>query len=70
MPQPLSFADELILLAVDDDTGRMHPIPDKVLGSALGAALLFELSARGERLGQLAGLELINQALFAALRDF
>ena len=45
--QQLSFSEELILLMVDDDTGRLHPLPEKVLGSALGGAFLFELAFAG-----------------------
>ena len=47
MPQPLSFSEELILLLVDDDTGRLSPLPEKVLGSALGGAFLLELAFVG-----------------------
>ncbi len=32
---------------VDDDTGRLHPLPEKVLGSALGGAFLLELASAG-----------------------
>jgi molybdopterin-dependent oxidoreductase alpha subunit len=44
MPQQLLFSEELILLMVDDATGRLRPLPEKVLGSALGGAFLFELA--------------------------
>jgi molybdopterin-dependent oxidoreductase alpha subunit len=47
MQQHLSFSEELILLMVDDDTGRLHPLPEKVLGSALGGAFLLELAFAG-----------------------
>src|SRR5512143_2837265 len=47
MHQHLSFSEELILLMVDDDTGRLRSLPEKVLGSALGAAFLLELAFAG-----------------------
>jgi molybdopterin-dependent oxidoreductase alpha subunit len=47
MHHQLSFSEELILLMVDDDTGRLHPLPEKVLGSALGGAFLLELAFAG-----------------------
>jgi molybdopterin-dependent oxidoreductase alpha subunit len=45
--QQVSFSEELILLMVDDDTGCLRPLPEKVLGSALGGAFLFELAFAG-----------------------
>jgi molybdopterin-dependent oxidoreductase alpha subunit len=47
MNQQLSFSEELILLMVDDDTGRLRPLPEKVLASALGGAFLLELAFAG-----------------------
>jgi molybdopterin-dependent oxidoreductase alpha subunit len=47
MRQHLSFSEELMLLVVEENTGRMRPIPEKVLGSALGGALLLELAFAG-----------------------
>jgi hypothetical protein len=40
----LRFAEEILLLALDDETGRLHPLPPKALELALAGALLFELS--------------------------
>lgn len=47
MHPQLSFSEELILLMVDDDNGRLRPLPEKVVGSALGGAFLFELAFAG-----------------------
>ena len=40
----LGFAEDILLLALDDKTGRFHPLPDKALGYAVAAALLLELA--------------------------
>ncbi len=43
MNRQLSFAEELILVMMDED-GRLRPVPEKALGSAMGGAFLLELA--------------------------
>ncbi|MEN6603598.1 MAG: FdhF/YdeP family oxidoreductase [Bryobacteraceae bacterium] len=47
MSKQLSFSEELILLMVDDSTGHLRPLPEKILASALGGAFLLELAFAG-----------------------
>ena len=61
MHQPLSFSEELILLMVDD-TGRLHPSPEKVFGSALGGAFLLELAFAGRLDNDTENVFLVNAA--------
>lgn len=42
----MNFAEELILLALDPETGKFHPLPRKSLELSLGGAILLELSFR------------------------
>lgn len=62
MHQQLSFCEELILLLIDDDTGRMHPVPEKELGSALGGALLLELAFTGHLDNDLENIFIVDAA--------
>ncbi len=62
MRQQLSFSEELMLLMIDDDTGRLHPLPEKVLASALGGAWLLELSFAGRVDSDLENVFLANAA--------
>jgi len=39
----LRFAEEVLLLALDDKTGRLHPLPERALEFALAGAVLAEL---------------------------
>jgi golgi phosphoprotein 3 len=41
----LRFAEEIILLALDEKTGRLHPLPERALEFALAGAVLAELAA-------------------------
>lgn len=40
----LRFAEEILLLALDDKTGRLHALPERALEFALAGALLAELA--------------------------
>lgn len=40
----LRFAEEILLLALDDKTGRLHPLPERALEFALAGAVLAELA--------------------------
>ncbi len=42
----MTFAEELLLLALDPDTGKFHPLPRKSLELSLAGALLLELAFR------------------------
>lgn len=44
----LRFAEEILLLALDDETGRLLPLPDRALDFALAGAVLAELLFRGK----------------------
>jgi golgi phosphoprotein 3 len=41
----LRFAEEILLLALDEKTGRLHPLPERALEFALAGAVLAELAA-------------------------
>ena len=43
----LRFADELLLLLIDDKRGDLIPIPERSLGCALAGALLMDLAQEG-----------------------
>lgn len=45
--ETLSFAEELLLLVFDDDTGRARPLPEKGLACAMAGAALLELAFAG-----------------------
>lgn len=45
----LSLAEELLLLALDDESGKLRPLPDRALDYALAGALLAELT-RAQRI--------------------
>ncbi|HVU39139.1 MAG TPA: GPP34 family phosphoprotein [Opitutales bacterium] len=40
----LRFAEEILLLALDEKTGRLHPLPERALEFALAGAVLAELA--------------------------
>ena len=40
----LTLAEQLLLLALDDDTGKLLPLPDRALDYALAGALIADLS--------------------------
>lgn len=44
----LRFAEELLLLALDDATGKLHPLPERALDLAVVGALLMELAFRNQ----------------------
>ena len=44
---PAGFAEELLLLALDDDTGRLRGLSEKALASAVAGAWLLELAFLG-----------------------
>jgi len=46
---PLTLAEQLLLLAIDDDSGKLLPLPDRALDYALAGAMLADL-ARVKRL--------------------
>ncbi len=56
----LRFAEEILLLALDDATGRLHPLPPKALELALAGALLFELSFQERVDTDLSSLRVMN----------
>lgn len=43
----LRFAEEILLLALDEKTGRLHPLPERALEFALAGAVLMELAFMG-----------------------
>jgi hypothetical protein len=43
----LRFAEEILLLALDEKTGRLHPLPERALEFALAGAVLMELAFLG-----------------------
>ncbi len=43
----LRFAEEIQLLALDEKTGRLHPLPERALEFALAGAVLMELAFLG-----------------------
>ena len=44
----LRFSEELLLLALDDATGKLHPLPERALDLAIVGALLMELAFRNQ----------------------
>ena len=40
----MNIAEDFYLLSCDPDTGRLHPVPDKLFDLVIGGALLFDLS--------------------------
>ncbi len=47
MFQRMSFTEEILLLALDDDTGNLRPVPPNVFTGAMAGAMLFELAFSG-----------------------
>jgi hypothetical protein len=43
----LTLAEQLLLLAIDDDTGKLLPLPDRALDYALAGAIVADLSRVG-----------------------
>ena len=43
----LSLSEEILLLCVDDQSGRLRPMPDRALDYALAGAVLADLEMRG-----------------------
>ncbi|MDE1900360.1 MAG: GPP34 family phosphoprotein [Alphaproteobacteria bacterium] len=43
---PLTLLEEFLLLAIDDQTGQMHPLPASVLDCACAGAVLMDLTLR------------------------
>jgi len=43
----LRFAEEILLLALDENTGRLHALPERALEFALAGAVLMELAFMG-----------------------
>jgi molybdopterin-dependent oxidoreductase alpha subunit len=62
IPRQFSFSEELILLLIDDETGRFRSVPERVLGSALGGALLLELAFAGRLDNDLESVFLVDSA--------
>lgn len=44
---PLTLAEQLLLLALDDETGKLLPLPDRALDYALAGAVLADLARIG-----------------------
>lgn len=44
----LSLSEEILLLCLDDQTGRMRPMPDRALDYALAGAILADLALAGQ----------------------
>ena len=44
---PLTLAEQLLLLALDDETGKLRPLPDRALDYALAGAILADLARAG-----------------------
>ncbi|NDV61229.1 GPP34 family phosphoprotein [Puniceicoccales bacterium CK1056] len=44
---PLTLAEQLLLLALDDETGKLLPLPDRALDYALAGAVLADLTRVG-----------------------
>lgn len=58
----LSYAEEILLLALDDRTGAIRPLPEHALRFALTGALLMTLAIENRIDTDLEGLELIDTA--------
>lgn len=43
----LRFAEEILLLALDDQSGKLHPLPEGSLNLAIAGALIMELAFKG-----------------------
>lgn len=43
----LRFAEEILLLALDDKSGKLHPLPEGSLNLAVAGALIMELAFKG-----------------------
>jgi hypothetical protein len=56
----LTYAEEILLLALDDRTGLLRPLPDHALRYALTGALLLELAIAGRIDTDLDGLYVID----------
>ncbi len=41
------FAEEILLLALDDQSGKLHPLPEGSLNLAIAGALIMELAFKG-----------------------
>ena len=44
---PLTLAEQLLLLALDDDSGKLLPLPDRALDYALAGAIMADLTRVG-----------------------
>lgn len=44
---PLTLAEQLLLLALDDDTGKLRSLPDRALDYALAGAIIADLTRAG-----------------------
>ena len=44
---PLALAEQLLLLALDDETGKLLPLPDRSLDYALAGAIIADLARVG-----------------------
>ncbi|MFO7724375.1 MAG: GPP34 family phosphoprotein [Oceanipulchritudo sp.] len=44
---PLTLAEQLLLLALDDETGKLRPLPDQSLDYALAGAIIADLTRVG-----------------------
>ncbi|MEO0795048.1 MAG: GPP34 family phosphoprotein [Verrucomicrobiota bacterium] len=43
----LRFSEEILLLALDDETGKLHPVPEGSLRLAIAGGLILELAFKG-----------------------
>ncbi len=58
----LSYAEDILLLALDEETGTIKPLPTQAMRYALAGALLVELALAGRIDTDLDALKLVNAA--------
>ncbi len=58
----LRFAEEILLMALDEQSGRLHPLPERALEFALAGAALADLVQLGRLGADTATLEIKNRA--------
>ncbi len=62
----LTLAEQLLLLALEDETGKLLPLPDRALDYALAGAILADLARVGRVRLQGDSLEILNSELVAS----
>ncbi|MGA1204487.1 MAG: GOLPH3/VPS74 family protein [Opitutales bacterium] len=57
---PLTLAEQLLLLALDDETGKLLPLPDRALDYAIAGAIIADLSRIGRVLVGKDSIEVVD----------